>query len=259
MPDSLSQSLDLPEDVQDILTRFVAQINQQWTADLGGLILFGSAARGDFIMGRSNINVLLIVRNLSVELLQRAGQLQRQWGKHQIVAPLLMTEEDLVKSRSLFPLEFLQMTHSHVLLAGHDPFSETRIDTTRIDTARLGWQCEHELMANLLRVRQRFIEGEGRIEAVQALLILSITAVLPCIRGLLYCLGQPSAEKDIPILETLSTTVQFDPTMFLDILKIKRGLSSPGSLEWLKAYERYLQCLEQFMKRVQEIRQEGRL
>ena len=254
MPDPLSQSLDLPEDVQDILTRFVAQINQQWTADLGALVLFGSAARGDFIMGRSNINVLLIVRHLSVEVLQRAGQLQRQWAKHQIVAPLLMTEEDLVKSRSLFPLEFLQMTHSHVLLAGHDPFSETRVDTTR-----LGWQCEHELMANLLRVRQRFIEGEGRIEAVQALLILSITAVLPCIRGLLFCLGQPSTEKDIPILEKLPTTVQFDPTMFLDILKIKRGLSSPGSLEWLKAYERYLQSLELFMGRVQEIRQEGRL
>jgi hypothetical protein len=249
-----SSSLDLPEDIQDVLARYVEQIHRQWSADLSGLVLFGSAARGDFITGRSNLNVLFVVRSLSVELLQRAGQLHRQWGQQKIIAPLVMREEDLNRSTRLFPLEFLQMTQHHVVLAGQDPFGETPIDP-----ARLGWQCEHELMANLLRVRQRFIEGEGRIEAIQALLILSITAVLPCIRGLLYCLGQPAQDKDLNILETLPTTVQFDPTIFLDILNMKRGLSSPGSLEWPKAYARYLQSLELFMKRVEEIRQEGRL
>lgn len=248
------QSLDLQEDILDILTRFVAQINQQWTSELGGLILFGSAVRGDFIVGRSNINVLLIVRDLSVEILKRTGTLHQEWGKHQIVAPLLMTEDDLARSPHLFPLEYLQMSESHVLLSGQDPFGETQVNT-----ARLSWQCEHELMANLLRVRQRFIEGEGRIEAIQALLMLSITSVMPSIRGLLYCLGQPSIEKDLPLLETLPNILQFDPTIFLDILKIKRGLSSPGSMGWLKVYERYLQSLEGFMTRVQEIRQEGRL
>lgn len=251
---SLTQTIELPEDVQDILARFVEQINQQWTAELGGLVLFGSAARGDFIAGRSNINVLLVVQNLTVELLRRAGQLHRLWGKHQIVAPLLMSEEDLVRSRSLFPLEFLQMAESHVLLAGRDPLRESQVDTVR-----LGWQCEQELMANLLRVRQRFIEGEGRIEAIQALLILSMTALLPCIRGLLYCVDQPSKGKDITILESLPITLQFNPTIFLDILNMKKGLSSPGSLEWPKVYDRYLENLEQFSKRATEIRQKSGL
>lgn len=247
-------SLDLPEDIKDILARYVDQIHQQWSADLGGLVLFGSAARGDFMTGRSNLNVLLVVRNQSVEVLQRAGQLHRQWGQQKIIAPLVMTQEDLTRATRLFPLEFLQMAQHHVVLAGQDPFAEISIKTVH-----LGWQCEHELLANLFRVRQRFIEGEGRIEAIQALLILSITAVLPCIRGLLYCLGQNSQEKDLNILESLPTTLQFDPTIFLDILNMKRGLSSPGSLEWPNAYARYLQSLERFMARIEEIRQEGRL
>lgn len=201
-------------------------------------------------MGRSNINILLTVRNQSMDLLQRAGQLHRQWGKHQIVAPLLMTEEDLGRFARHFPLEFLQMNQHHAVLAGHDPFDEFQFDTSR-----LGWQCGQELMANLLRVRQRFIEGEGRIEAIQALLILSITAVLPSIRGLLHLAGQPSKEKDVEMLERLPGTLQFDPTIFLEILAIKRGLSSPGSLEWTKVFDRYLQNLELFSKRVQEISQ----
>jgi predicted nucleotidyltransferase len=249
-----SHSLDLPEEVQDLLTRYVAQINKDWSTDLGCLLLFGSAARGDFITGRSNINVLVLVRYPSVDLLQRAGRLHQKWGKHQIVAPLLMTEDDLGRSGRLFPLEFLQMTQHHVVLAGHDPFVEIHIDNDR-----LVWQCEHELMANLLRLRQRFIEGAGRIEAIQALLILSLTAVLPCIRGLLHIMEQPSKGKDKEILEGLPSTFKFDSTTFLEILNIKRGLSSPGSLEWTNVYSRYLQNLELFSKRIQEIRQEGRL
>lgn len=245
---------DLPQDTQDILARYIEQIRQQWSADLDGLVLFGSAARGDFITGRSNLNILLVVRNLTVDLLRRAGQLHRQWGPQNIIAPLVMTEDDLKRSCHLFPLEYLQMTQHHLVLAGRNPFGDTPVDP-----ARLGWQCEHELMANLLRVRQRFIEGEGRIEAIQALLILSITAVLPCLRGLLFCLGQSSQEKDGVLLETLPTTIQFDPNTFLDILNMKRGLSSPGSLEWPKAYARYLQSLELFLERVRQIRQEGRL
>ena len=250
----LSHSLDLPEEVQDLLTRYVAQINEDWSTDLGGLLLFGSAARGDFIAGRSNLNMLLLVRCLSVDLLQRAGLLHKEWGKHQIVAPLLMTEDDLGRSGRLFPLEFLQMTQHHVVLAGHDPFVEFHLDRDQ-----LAWQCEQELVANLLRLRQRFIEGAGRTEAIQALLILSITAVLPCIRGLLHIMEQPSKGKDIEILEDLPGTFQFDSTIFLEILHIKRGLSSPGSLEWTNVYSRYLHNLELFSKRIQEIRLEGRL
>ncbi|MGV7228198.1 MAG: hypothetical protein ACQ9IQ_05990 [Nitrospirales bacterium] len=249
-----SHSLDLPEEVQDLLTRYVARIKENWSTDLGSLLLFGSAARGDFITGRSNLNMLLLVRCLSVDLLQRAGQMHQEWGKHQIVAPLLMTEDDLDRSRSLFPLEFLQMTQHHVVLAGQDPFVQLHIDKNR-----LAWQCEQELMANLLRLRQRFIEGVGRIEAIQALLLLSITAVLPCIRGLLHIMEKPSKEKDVEILEHLPDTFQFDPTTFLEILHIKRGLSSPGSLEWFKTFSRYLQNFELFLKRIEVIREEGRL
>jgi len=252
--DPFPPSLPLPEDIQGFLTRYVTQVTDDFGQDLGGLLLFGSAARGDFIVGRSNLNILVIVRSLSVGLLQRAGRLHQQWGKHQIVAPLLMTDEDLMRSGRLFPLESLQMSQHHVVLAGQDPFM-----TLHIDPLCLAWQCEQELMANLLRVRQRFIEGEGRIEAIQALLMLSISAVLPCIRGLFHLLQQPAKGKDVEILEHLSDVLQFDPTTLLEVLHIKRGLSSPGSLEWMKVYDRYLQSLGLFLNRIQTIRQEGRL
>ncbi|MEO8326374.1 MAG: hypothetical protein ABI618_11020 [Nitrospirota bacterium] len=254
MPTSTLQSLELPEDLREILEQYLTQLQKDWGADLEGLLLYGSAARGDFIAGRSNINFLVLVRGLSVSGLQRAGQLHRQWGKHHIVAPLVMTQEDLSRSRYLFPLEYFQMQEHHVRLVGKDPFGAGQIDGTQ-----LGWQCEQELLANVFRVRQRFVEGEGRAEAIQALLILSITAVLPCVRGILRVLGHPSKGKDVQILECLPPALQFEPTVLLEMLQMKRGMNSPGTLEWPKVYDRYLQTLEGLCKRVQAVRQESGL
>jgi hypothetical protein len=254
MPTSTLHSLDLPEDVLETLEKYLTQLKKDWHSDLEGVLLFGSAARGDFIAGRSNINFLVMVRHLPVDLLQRAGRLHRQWGKHQIVAPLMMTQEELRGSCRLFPLEHLQMKDHHVLLMGPDPCA-----AWQIDDKQLGWQCEQELMANIFRLRQRFVEGEGRAEAIQALLILSITAVLPCLRGLLRVFGQTSKGKDVEILERLPQALQFDPTILVEMIHMKRGMNSPGSLEWPKVYERYLENLESLWKRVQTLRQEDRL
>jgi hypothetical protein len=254
MPTRTLPLLDLPEDVREVLEKYLTQLKKDWHDDLEAVLLFGSAARGDFISGRSNINFLLMVRRLPVDVLQRAGRLHRQWGKHQIVAPLMMTEEELRRSCHLFPLEYLQMQDHHVLLIGRDPFA-----TWSIEDKHLGWQCEQELTANLLRLRQRFVEGEGRTDSIQALLILSITAVLPCLRGLLRVVGQNSKGRDSQILERLPQALQFESTVLLEMLQIKRGMSSPGTLEWPKVYERYLQNLESLCNRVQTIRQEGGL
>lgn len=249
---SIVQSLELPEDLKESLETYLTQLKKDWAADMAGLLLYGSAARGDFIIGRSNLNFLLVIRNHSMNLLQRAGQLHRQWGKHRIVAPLLMTRDELDRSRVLFPLEYLQMHEHHVLMAGQDPFG-----AGQVDVQQLGWQCEQELLANVFRLRQRFVEGEGRAEAIHALLILSITAVLPCVRGLLRVLGQPSQGKDVQILECLPRVLQFEDAVFLEILHMKKGLNSPGSMEWPKVYERYLHGLESLWKRVQIIRHGG--
>ena len=67
MPTPTLHSLDLPEDVRETLEKYLTQLKKAWHSDLEGALLFGSAARGDFITGRSNINILVLVRRISVD------------------------------------------------------------------------------------------------------------------------------------------------------------------------------------------------
>ena len=240
---------DMPDEVQSTLRTYLEQLRKQVGDPLKSVILFGSLARGEFIPDRSNINLLLILSEISLRISQKVGQLHNRWGKRGIVVPLIMSGEELRTSIDLFPLEYFEIKHHHVLLEGRDPFPELHIQEDRLIA-----QCQQELMSNLIRVRQRFIEGEGRAEAIQALLPLSLTALLPCLHALLHVLGHTTKGKAAAILELLPSAFQVDQAVFQEVLNVKRGTSSPGSMEFPRLFERYLQAFQHLIERVRELK-----
>ncbi|MDR4486848.1 MAG: hypothetical protein R3B83_04895 [Nitrospirales bacterium] len=254
MPISPIDSLSLPEDIHEQFQGYLRDLKKAFSRDLEAMILFGSAVRGDFIEGRSNLNLLVLVKALSMPILQRAGGIHAKGGKHQIVPPLFMTVEEMSRSCSLYPLEWMLMKESHLLLEGRDPFPELHIPMDK-----LGWHCEREIYSHVVQVRQRLIEGEARPEAVPSILILSITALLPLLRGLLHVLNQSSRGTDREILERLPQALQYQSTGLLDALLLKRGMRGPGAREWFKEYEAYLEALMELTARVQELRVKGQL
>lgn len=244
----------MPNEAQRTLKAFLAQLKKQIGPEIQAIVLFGSLARGDYISGRSNLNVMLLVTKVGRELLERCGRLQRRWGKEGIVAPLVFTEDELRSFLELFPLECIEIKEHHVLLHGPDPFSDLHINDRNLLV-----QCEQEIRGNLLRVRQRFVEGWGRPEAIQVLLSLSLTAVIPCIRGIFRLLGQSGAGTPQEILNRLAPTLKLDPAIFQEVLNMKRGLSSPGPIELPQLFERYLSGLELLVEGIHTLKTEGRL
>ncbi len=111
----------------------------------------------------------------------------------------------------------------------------------------------------MFRIRQRFVEGEGKPEAIFALLPISLTALIPCVRGIFRLLNQSAAGTSEVILGRLPTTIQVEPMVFQEVLDVKRGMSSPGKKEFPHLYERYVQALEGLIKRVNELQTQGRL
>ena len=248
------EALSIPEESREQFQGYLRDLKKFFQRNVEALILYGSAVRGDFIEGRSNLNLLVVVGTLSVQVIQQAGALHAKGGKHHIVPPLLMTLDEIKRSCSVYPLEWLLMQESHVLLEGRDPFPELHIPLQS-----LGWHCEREINSHVLQVRQRLIEAEARPDAVQSIIILSITALLPILRGLFRVLNYSSRGTDMEILERLPQVLDYHSTGLLDALKLKRGMRGPGVLEWFKVYGQYLDALMELTGRVQDLRGKGRL
>jgi len=236
----------LPDEYQQHLRAYVKDVQQVYGDALDGVLLYGSAVRGEFLPGRSNLNVILVVKSAKADRLKAYGALHRRWAKEQIVVPLFVTQADLPATALIFPLEYLEIQEHHRLLAGQDPFVGFKVDQRHLLAEVL-----QGLRGNLLRVRQRFIEGGGTEEAITILLPLSLTAILPCLRGVQRLLGRPVLAHGEPLLHDIETAVSIDLAGLRDAWFLKRGQISPGQKEIPRLMERYLESLEGLVQAVE--------
>ena len=235
---------ELPREVREVLRDYLKAVSALFGSTLEAVILYGSAARGDFQSGRSNLNVLLLLGAHDGGCLSRYAKAHRRWSKEGIVAPLIVTEQELRDSLALFPLEYLELSRDHLVLVGRDPFVNLQTDLRHLSA-----QCLQEIRGNLLRVRQRFVEGGGTPEVIPVLLPLSITSLLPCLRGLTHVLGDAVTGSVEDVLGAVGGSLGMDVAPLLEAWQLKVGSISLGQAQLPQLFERYVSTLSVLSER----------
>jgi len=180
------------------LEQFAARLEAALGDNLVALLLFGSAARGTHVEGRSDLNVLVIVRDAAVAKLHAATPLLAEWAKAGEPAPLLFAESEWRASADVFPIEIEDMREAHRLLAGRDPFEG--LATKRGDLRR---ELEHELRGKVLRLRTEYAAAAADGKALGRLLVHSAGTFFVLFRATLRLLGgAPPAGHDALVRET---------------------------------------------------------
>jgi len=242
----------LSDETQQLLQTYVKEVKSCFGDQLEGMLLYGSAIRGEYLPGRSNLNILLLVSSYGSAVLKKYGALHHQWSKEQIVVPLFLTEEELRMSSAVFPLEFLEIQEHHRVLGGRDPFIGFHVKADRLREAVV-----QGLTSNLLRLRQRYVEGRGSDDATTILLPLSITATLPLLRGVQRLLGRPVLFHSDAVIKDVAEQLKLDLQGLLDALLLKRGQISPGPHEVHRLFDRYLQAMTLLTRSVEQLPQSG--
>ena len=195
----------LPEETHKLLKSYVQDVGKVYGSELEGILLYGSAVRGEFLPGRSNLNLLLVMSSYDLSVLKKYDSLHKRWSKEHVVVPLFLTVADLQSASFAFPLEYQDIHECHRLLWGQDPFVGLKIDSRYLAAEVL-----QGLRGNLLRLRQRLVEGRSTEEAMTILLSLSITALLPVLRGLQRLLERPVLAHGEPLLKDLESYLAVD-------------------------------------------------
>ena len=242
----------LPDDTQKLLQTYVKEVKGAFREQLEGLLLYGSAVRGEFLPGRSNLNLLLLVSSYGSAVLKQYSALHRRWNKEQIVVPLFLTEEEVHMSAAVFPLEYLEIQEQHRVLSGRDPFIGFHVKTDQLREAVL-----QDLTSHVLRLRQRYVEGGGSDEATMILLPLSITSTLPLLRGVQRILGRPVLSHSEAVIADVAGQLKLDLQGLLDAWSLKRGQISPGPREAPRLFDRYLQAATLLTHAVEQLLQSG--
>src|SRR5580704_19138453 len=116
---------------------------------LVSVILYGSAASGDYHGEFSDLNVLCVLTRVTPAELAASEPIFK-WWRDGNPTPLLLSEEELRTSTDCFPVEFHDMQERRRVLFGADVIQDLVIDRTFYRA-----QVEMELRAKMLRLRQK--------------------------------------------------------------------------------------------------------
>jgi hypothetical protein len=222
------------------LDEFLRRMKQAGGENLESVILYGSAATGDFNPEFSNLNLLCILRETSFAKLAAIGSVVEWWHQQKNPAPLVMTWEEVEHSADVFPIELLDMQHHHRVLFGDD-----RLKALRIPMHQHRAQLEYELREKIVLLRQRLLHNTGNDRELWNLLLGSFPAFATLFRHSLIALGDSAPKSKREAIQVLSTRIQFDPAVFLQLLDVRERKVDRKHCDVKDVFARYLVAVQQ--------------
>jgi len=136
---------------------FVDKMRKVAGENMVSVILYGSAAMGEFHPDFSNVNLLCILRDTSFAQLSTITPVVKWWVEKKHHSPLVLAADELYRSVDVFSIEFLDMKLRHRVLFGEDLLSGLEIP---MHLHRV--QLEYELREKTILLRQQLLLNSGR-------------------------------------------------------------------------------------------------
>lgn len=227
---------------------FLAELARLSGADLHSLHVVGSAVTGDWREDRSDVNVLLVLREMNLALLEALAPLGKRYGKKRIAAPLVMDRDYIRTSLDVFPMEFLELKQIHETVLGEDILAGIAIDPW--DLRR---QCEREVKSRLLGLRQGYLASRGEPAAVKESLVRFLAGYLALFRGILVLFGKSPPRGKKESLAALAAATGLETGVFGEILEVKEGHVKSSPADLLSLFERCYRGTERLGRIIDEL------
>jgi len=224
---------------EKLINEFVDRVRAAAGANLKSVILYGSAAAGEYVPEHSDVNLMCVMNETSFAAIAGLAAAVEWWGKQKHHPPLLMTAEELKRGADVFSIEFLDMQQNHRVLWGEDPLKGLEIPM-KLHRA----QVEYELREKTILLRQRLLAVVKDEGAKWELLLRSLPAFGTLARHALIALGETAPGSKREAVERLAAKAGFEARAFLQLSDVRHGKVDRKSLNVDDVFARYLKAVE---------------
>ncbi|HXY69105.1 MAG TPA: nucleotidyltransferase domain-containing protein [Gemmatimonadales bacterium] len=230
------------------LEEFARRLETALGGNLTSLVLFGSAARGTHVEGRSDLNLLLVVKDASVAALHAATPVVAEWARGGQPPPLIFAEAEWAASTDVFPIELEDMRDAHRVLAGRDPLAGV---ATKRSYLRL--ELEHEIRGKVLRLRTEYAAAAADGKALGRLLVHSAGTFFVLFRAVLRLGGgAPPADHGALVRET-AAAAGLDAAAFAWVLTALEGKGAADLAPYDPIAGKYVDAMEKLAEYVDRL------
>lgn len=232
--------LKIPKNPEQIFQEFTTDYRSIFGEDLIAIILYGSAARGEYVPKKSDINFLIILSDTGIKNLRSILPLIPKWKKRNVSTPLILTEKYMQSSLDSFAIEFLSMQQNYQVVYGKDVFEKMKIKPEHL---RL--QCEREMRGKLLHLREGYLNTNGKPAQLIRLISRSLSAFASIFSALLSLKNAevPGSKRDI--FKQTAEVFKLDHSVFDEVLELKNAKSKLKKEQLYSLMEQYIEQIEQ--------------
>ena len=229
-------NLQIRDSVKDFATRLLTALGD----NLQGITVVGSSLTEDFRSGQSDINTVLVLDRQNLSSLNAIASLAKPMSRKKISPPLLMTQSYIERSRDVFGVEFLDFQLAHETVMGDDPFTSLEFDKKDV---RL--QCERELKAMLIRLRQGYIAAAANKKLVRDILISTARAMAPLLRAMLWLKNIDRTARAEPTFAKATDEFSVDTNPLTSAIKWRHEKIRLSETEMETSFESVYSVVEQ--------------
>jgi predicted nucleotidyltransferase len=233
---------------EKLINDFVSRVREAAGTNLKSVILYGSAAAGDYVPEHSDINLLCVLGETSFVAIANLAPAVEWWARQKHHAPLLMTAEELKRGADVFSIEFLDMQRSYRVLWGEDVLKGLEIPMKFHRE-----QVEYELREKTILLRQRLLVVAGNENGKWDLLLRSVPAFGTLARHALIALGEKEPLSKRDAIQKLAAKAGFDAGAIAQLFDVREGKASRKNLNVDQIFARYLNAVERITAAVDEM------
>ncbi|MFH1847864.1 MAG: hypothetical protein ABH825_01450 [Candidatus Omnitrophota bacterium] len=238
----------LPGEVRGRIEPYLKSLLDVHKDNVRSIFIYGSAAGSNFIPGVSDINTAVVLKKIEFGDLKKGLGIISKGIPKKITAPLLLTKEHIDTSLDVFPVEFLNMKESHVVVYGEDILGPVSIDEKNIR-----FICEQQIKGRLIRIRQGYLEVGLKKKGIEALLKESLASLIPMFRALLRLKGkQPPVDK-AGVLAQLCDEFGLRKDVFLPVYRDKSNDEKIESKDVEEYFEKYIADIQKLADAVDRL------
>jgi hypothetical protein len=230
---------------EKLIDDFAGKMRTAGGPNIESIILFGSAASGEFHPGLSNLNMFCVLRDSSFKALQALTPAAKWWDSQKQPPPLCMTRQELERSLDVFAIELLDMQLHHRVLFGPNVLEGLQVP---MHLHRV--QVEYELREKLVLLRQHLLVSSGDNSRLWEILQRSAPSLGTLFRHALIVLGEKNISGKREAVMAIGQRVGFDPSAMLQILDARGGKPEAKKGDIHDLVDRYLTGLEKVISAV---------
>lgn len=224
---------------EQLLGEFVQKLRTAAGDSLTSVILYGSAAEGEFHPEHSDVNLLCVVRDTGFAALSKLAGAVEWWRKKKHHPPLVMTEKELKDTADVFSIEFIDMKQRHRILYGNDVLHDLNVPMHLHRS-----QLEYELREKLFLLRQHVLLAGSDEKALWEVMLNSLSSFTTLFRHALLEMGDAAPRHSREAVAELASRLNFDGSVFVQLMDVRGHTSDRRQLDAKDVAARYLAGIE---------------